>query len=66
MNAVLSKMLVIFLASFIAGFGGCAGAFVGFRAIGFVKPSKSAIDNQIYKYMKEKQIDEIGENDENL
>lgn len=56
MNAMLSKILAIFLASFVAGFGGCAGAFAGFRAIGFIKP-KADPHAMAYKYMAEKQID---------
>ena len=61
MNAILSKLLAIFLASFIAGIGGCAGAFAGFRAIGAIKHKNNDKIAEMYKHMETNHIDKFGE-----
>jgi hypothetical protein len=60
-NAILAKLLAIFLASFIAGVGGCAGTFAGFRAIGAIKPKNNDKIAEMYKHMATNNVDKFGE-----
>lgn len=38
MNATVKSLLAAFLLAYVAGLGGCAGAFTGAKALGFLKP----------------------------